>query len=171
MTFAGLLAGGEKRRLVAGVTVTQGGPLMSRSKTSPLCSVLIAASLATACGDDGGGGGGASGNSGGSGGSGGAGATGAGTDGGFGGSAGGGSAPLTCMLNPQCPSMDLATCTCEGCEASCTDEFGSIISDCVCAVCAAFGHCSAAGCFDNGDCDPLFEGCACADCAGHPLCQ
>ncbi len=67
-------------------------------------------------------------------------------------------------------------CSCFGCDPTiCFQQAPEIISDCVCPSCAGVcpTYCSDAQGDESpadGKCDPYFEGCACVDCANHPLC-
>lgn len=85
--------------------------------------------------------------------------------GGAGGTGDGGS--LDCILDPDpqfCPAP-AEECLCTGCNATCD------ASDCVCAICADDEACGDPRlCNNDGVCEPLNEGCACADCAAHPQC-
>jgi len=84
------------------------------------------------------------------------------------------SSSFTCEIvlpSGGCAANDPASCTCRGCFSACSDTsniFTTVYSDCVCAVCAGADECQS--CNNDGKCDPFIEGCACADCAGHPLC-
>src|SRR5262249_22472679 len=70
-----------------------------------------------------------------------------------------------------CSGSHPVDCTCFGCRPTCCDENGAV-SDCVCSACKPDPPCSdPANCDNTGLCDPLNEGCSCADCAGHPACQ
>jgi hypothetical protein len=72
------------------------------------------------------------------------------------------------VMDPGCAVGDASSCACQGCvlDGMCTLE-----DDCVCGECADDGFCGdPENCNDDGMCDPYNEGCACADCAGHPQC-
>ena len=97
-----------------------------------------------------------------------------------------------CAGKPHCAEL-IATCAgghldgaCAAAEAcSCPDCFGTAPcvpcqspgvcapgDPCSCAGCAASAVCSdASKCLDDGVCDILDEGCACADCVMTPACQ
>src|SRR5262249_49937482 len=89
----------------------------------------------------------------------------------------GGSRSFTCydvVNDPDslgCTAPDFAACACLGCSATCTDASGFPVSDCTCPSCSNDPDCADPSlCVDDGICDPLDEGCSCADCVGHPLC-
>ncbi len=69
------------------------------------------------------------------------------------------------------------SCSCSDCLGAfaclCTqDDYCSFDEPCVCLDCWSDSFCSSdAYCTDDGSCDWLFEGCACADCAGLTLCD
>lgn len=52
----------------------------------------------------------------------------------------------------------------EGIPNTCT-----LADSCTCSECIDVPECN--DCFDNGSCSPANEGCNCADCAGHELCN
>jgi hypothetical protein len=53
----------------------------------------------------------------------------------------------------------------------CFDDGQQLADDCVCPDCANNAKCNdPASCTDDGECNPYYEGCSCADCAAHPLC-
>lgn len=141
---------------------------------SPVLGVCFAAlTMMTGClivddgdggNDSGGGGSGANGGNGGAGGDGGTGA--------IGGNGGNGGGEGFCEFGPNCdPSLE-GECGCLGCGATeCADIEGNATADCVCPICAEDSFCNdTSNCTDNGACDPLNEGCLCADCLGHPAC-
>jgi hypothetical protein len=71
----------------------------------------------------------------------------------------------------QCGSFDPQDCTCNGCLETCVPEKGPP-SDCVCDVCDQDDFCTnPKSCIDGDGCDLFAEGCQCADCAAHPLCE
>jgi hypothetical protein len=78
----------------------------------------------------------------------------------------GGTPAFECVVIGPCDYPDFASCRCDGCYTYCYD--GKYYSDCVCPACAADPDCTS--CNYDGLCDPAWEGCSCADCAGHPLC-
>jgi hypothetical protein len=69
-----------------------------------------------------------------------------------------------------CYAPDKDLCLCEGCESTVCEDNGGVYADCVCPVCWGSQYCSPDYCVDNGLCDPLNEGCYCADCWWHPAC-
>ncbi len=69
-----------------------------------------------------------------------------------------------------CYAPDPFLCLCEGCDSPVCDDNYGVYADCVCPVCWGAPFCSPQYCFDNGLCDPLNEGCECADCWMHPAC-
>ncbi|MCA9662207.1 MAG: hypothetical protein KC486_27965 [Myxococcales bacterium] len=74
----------------------------------------------------------------------------------------------TALMNPSCGAGDADACECVGCvlDGMCTLE-----DDCVCGECSGDSFCSSPdNCNNDGLCDPYNEGCACADCEGHPQC-
>jgi hypothetical protein len=142
-----------------------------------LMGAALVASIYAGCGDDGGTGG--AGGGGGAGGS----DTGTSTDTGTGTGTGTGTASGTetetgtgtsgfnCELPPDCAVADPVECACLGCNGSCADAMDAPLSDCVCPECDANPFCSdPQNCEDDGVCEPLTEGCACADCVDHPAC-
>ncbi|MFO7563263.1 MAG: hypothetical protein R6X02_11520 [Enhygromyxa sp.] len=73
-----------------------------------------------------------------------------------------------CVLDDWCDEYDPQNCVCEGCNTNgyCSDD-----EDCVCPDCSDLPECKGSNCYDGGLCHPYWEGCECADCAGHPLCS
>ncbi|NUP09602.1 MAG: hypothetical protein HOW73_26450 [Polyangiaceae bacterium] len=90
------------------------------------------------------------------------------------GGAGTGGQPDGCAINKAVPcDPTLADqCLCTGCDFdACFDTATNTSVDCVCPVCAKDEFCSdKANCTDGDGCDPVIEGCQCADCADHPAC-
>jgi hypothetical protein len=94
----------------------------------------------------------------------------------------GGSVPFACVdlatVSPliDFPACDVASqpqCLCEGCtdDEICFDSGLQLADDCICSDCAADRFCTdPARCIADGQCNPYYEGCHCADCADHPLC-
>ncbi len=73
----------------------------------------------------------------------------------------------------NCWARDQGSCSCLGCDPTyCSDpNNGDPVSDCVCPTCWGDPYCAPSYCQDDGICDPLGEGCQCADCAMHPACS
>lgn len=72
---------------------------------------------------------------------------------------------FTCGSLAGCFQPDLVNCLCAGCTPSgCQGG-----DDCICSGCTILPPCQNS-CVDDGVCNPYSETCACADCAGHPLC-
>jgi hypothetical protein len=68
----------------------------------------------------------------------------------------------------QCSIANQNGCVCYGCpnpNGICENN-----EDCVCPDCTNESFCGGSNCENDGLCDPYFEGCSCADCAGHPAC-
>ncbi len=65
-----------------------------------------------------------------------------------------------------CNDPDPDNCICQGCGS----KVCSAAVDCTCPGCAEDSFCTSS-CYDNGICDPYFEGCGCSDCVAIPQCN
>jgi hypothetical protein len=90
-----------------------------------------------------------------------------------GGAPGTGGGDVVCVFNPDdgCDPAVEEQCLCISCTDLCADDEGFQVSDCVCSACHTDEICNdPLSCNNDSECEPAREGCACADCAGHPEC-